>query len=80
MALPRKEVRFYLDHDVHARLKRLCECDGLDLTEFVERHVQSLIDREFHRARSLLTTDSDDLGIYRTGPESPVGHPDGRRR
>lgn len=79
MSLPRKEVRFYLDHDVHVRLKRLCECDGLDLAEFVERHVQALVDREFHRARSLLTDDSDDLGIVRNRPECPNQGPGGRR-
>lgn len=71
MSLPRQDVRFYLDPDDHARLKRLCATDNIELAAFVEREMLSILDREFHRANKLLEGDPEQRGTARDEPESP---------
>jgi len=70
MSLPRQDVRFYLDSDSHARLKRLCAIDDIELAAFVEREIVAIVDREFHRAAKLVDGDQDHPGTARSGPES----------
>lgn len=54
MSVPRTDVRFYLDAEYHSLLKRLCAVDDIELAAFVERELIAILDREFHRAASLL--------------------------
>lgn len=72
MSLPRQDVRFYLDTEIHRRLKRLCSIDRVELAEFVERHIVAIVDREFSRAISLLEDEPEQHGIVRSGAEPGV--------
>lgn len=50
MALERKDIRAKLDPDMHADLVDLCEVEGIELGEFVEREVIAAIERRVHAA------------------------------
>lgn len=48
MSLERKDVRGKLDHDVHEALVQICERDGVDIAELVEREVLKFVMAEIH--------------------------------
>lgn len=51
MSLDRKDIRAKLDPDLHAALHVLCEIDGVDLGEFVERELVRVIRERVHAAK-----------------------------
>ena len=68
MSLERKDVRGYLDADLHAALIAICEADGITSAEFIERLLVPVIQKRIHDAITL----ADFLqrhGITRSDPE-----------
>lgn len=47
MSEPRKDVKVYFDHDVHAAIKAICDRKGLGLGEYIESlvvpHVKTVV-------------------------------------
>ena len=70
MALPRKDVKFWLDPEYHAALREICDMRGITLGEFVERLVVAEVDRVLHEASELHARTAR-LGIVRNRQESP---------
>lgn len=70
MALERKDIRAKLDPDLHAALTVLCEVDGLDIGEFVERELVRVIKERVHAA-TLIAERTARLGISGNGRERP---------
>lgn len=62
MALERKDIRAKLDPDMHTALTVLCDVDGCDLGEFIERELVRVIVRRCHAA-SLIAERTQRLGI-----------------
>lgn len=62
MALDRKDVRAKLDPDMHAALTVLCDVDGCDLGEFIERELVRVIFKRVHGA-SVIAERTKGLGI-----------------
>lgn len=77
MTLPRVDVRFKLDPDFHVAAKAVCEAEGLDLGEFVERIVVEEVRRRVHAA-SVITRLTARLGISGSGREQPGTSGSGR--
>jgi hypothetical protein len=50
MSLERKDIRAKLDPDMHEALSALCEGEGIDLGEFVERELVRVIKQRVHAA------------------------------
>ncbi len=73
MALERKDIRAKIDPDLHAALTVLCEVDGLDIGEFVEREVVRVIRERVHAA-TLIAERTARLGISGSGRERPGTH------
>lgn len=53
MGLERKDVRTYLDADVHRALTAICDQDGVSVADFVESVLVPVIMRRCHDAISL---------------------------
>ena len=53
MSLERKDVRFKLGAEDHARLKAICEIDGTDIDDFVEALVVPVVRKRVHEAIEL---------------------------
>ena len=53
MALPRKDVRFYLDHDMHSALLAICNQRGINVSDYVEGLVGWDVRRVAHDAIEL---------------------------
>jgi len=68
MAEPRKDVKVYLDPEVHAALKAICAQKDVGLAEYIESivapHVRGLV-----RDVMLLADEFRRSGISRDGPE-----------
>jgi hypothetical protein len=62
MSLERKDVRAKLDPDIHEALVKICERDGMDLGEFVEREIQRVVLEEMHKYM-LSRSKFEDLGL-----------------
>lgn len=62
MSLERKDIRAKLDPEMHAALLAICETDGVDIGEFIERELAALIRKRIHNA-NLLSTKTAHLGI-----------------
>jgi hypothetical protein len=50
MSLDRKDIRAKLDPEMHNALHILCEVDGIDLGEFIERELVRVIRERVHAA------------------------------
>lgn len=50
MSLERKDIRAKLDPDMHAALHVLCDVDGCDMGEFIERELVRAIRDRCHDA------------------------------
>ena len=68
MAEPRKDVKVYLDSEVHSALKAICAQKDVGLAEYIESivapHVRGLV-----RDVMLLADEFRRSGISRDGPE-----------
>lgn len=62
MALERKDIRAKLDPDMHAALSVLCDVDGCDLGEFIEREIVRVVLKRCHAA-SVIAERTARLGI-----------------
>jgi hypothetical protein len=49
MSLERKDVRAKLDPEIHEALVKICERDGLDIGEYIEREVAAAVKAELHK-------------------------------
>lgn len=78
MSLERKDVRAYLDADVHEAITRYCNRRGTTVADFIETTVKDRILRLGHDAIET-ADDFRDLGIFRKNPELP-GIPSARGR
>jgi len=67
MAEPRKDVKVYLDPEVHAALKAIAASKDVGLAEFIESIVAPHI-REIVRDTMLLADEFRRSGISRDGP------------
>lgn len=72
MALERKDIRAKLDPDMHAALTVLCDVDGLDIGEFVERVLCREIADRVHAAK-VVAERTARLGISGNGREFQGG-------
>lgn len=81
MALDRKDVRFKLDPDDHARLGIVAEHDVQDIGEWVEQLVLRELGRREAAARkeSSLLGALERVGISRKNRETPATAPDGEK-
>lgn len=48
--LERKDVRLKLDHDIHAAAKAIAETDGLEIAEWIESIISSVIIKRVHQS------------------------------
>lgn len=62
MSLERKDIRAKLDPEVHEAMVAICERDGLDHGEFVEREIQRVVLDEMNKYM-LSRSKFEDLGI-----------------
>ena len=53
MSIERKDIRSKLDHDAHAKLKAICDIDGVDMGEFIESVLLPVIEKRVHDAMML---------------------------
>ena len=65
MSLPRKDVRFYLDHDMHSALLAICNQRGINVSDYVEALVVADVHSVAHAAIEL----ADALKVLRYVPE-----------
>lgn len=81
MALERKDVRFKLDADEHARLVAVAAHDSQDMGEWVEQLVlRELANREaFARRESSLLATLERVGISGKSRENPGNPGEGGR-
>lgn len=69
MALERKDIRAKLNPDMHEALSVLCDVDGCDLGEFIERELVRVIVKRCHAA-SVIAERTARLGISGNSRES----------
>ena len=62
MSIERKDIRSKLDHDAHAKLKAICDIDGVDMGEFIESVLLPVIEKRVHDAM-MLSNELQRLGI-----------------
>lgn len=62
MSIERKDVRAKLDPEVHEALIAICDRDGLDIGEYVEREIEKIVMSEMHKYM-LSRSKFDRLGI-----------------
>ena len=53
MSIERKDIRSKLDAQVHAQLKIICECDVVEMGDFIEAVLLPVIARRVHDAIEL---------------------------
>lgn len=53
MSLERKDIRAKLDPDMHAKLRAICETDGLDMGLYIEQVLIPVIEKRVHDAMML---------------------------
>ena len=70
MSLERRDVRFFLDDEVHKALRAICAASDQTLAEWVESLVEARVVREVHDAM-MLADAFRDAGISRSLAGSP---------
>lgn len=70
MSLPRKDIRTYLDSDIHEALSHIADLEHLELQEFVERELVRIVRSKLHEASELHRLTAH-LGLTRNQPELP---------
>lgn len=53
MSLDRKDIRAKLDPEMHKWLTELCDVEGIDLGEFIERELGKVIVKRLHDAHRI---------------------------
>lgn len=56
MSLERRDVRFFLDDEVHKALKAICASSDVTLADFCESVIEARVVREVHDAMVLAET------------------------
>jgi hypothetical protein len=50
MSLDRKDIRAKLDPDAHAKLRAICDAEGVDMGEWIEAQLLPAIEKRVHAA------------------------------
>ena len=69
MSIERKDLRIKVDHDIHAGLSLLADCDEKDIAEWCEVVLAAEVRRRIHAA-TVIAERASRLGIAGTGRES----------
>lgn len=77
MCLERKDIRAKLSADLHAKLKAICELDGIEMSDWVEQVIVPVIEKRAHDAIELAQR-LQRLGF--AGTEKPAPGKSGSRR
>ena len=76
MSEPRKDVKVYLDPEIHSALRAICAAKDIGLGEYIERLVAPHV-REIAHEAMVLADEFRRLGIARNLKESPGKAGDG---
>ena len=68
MSLERKDIRAYIDPDVHQALVAICDTDGITIADFIEALVVPVVRRRVHDV-SVLADRFRRAGLIRNEPE-----------
>lgn len=69
MSLPRKDIRFKVDFDMHTAIAVIAARDGMQMAEFVEAEVIRAVRRRVHDA-TVIASQTAHLKISGIGGES----------
>lgn len=64
MSLPKKDMKVYFEHDVHAAIKVIAECEGLPMGDWIAEVITDVVAARIHKA-SLLIDAVNKSGIAR---------------
>jgi hypothetical protein len=53
MSIERKDIRAKLDPEIHAALAVICDADGVELGEFIEREIERVVRKRVHDAQAI---------------------------
>jgi hypothetical protein len=70
MTAPRKDVKIYLDDEVHAALKAICASKDVGLGEYIEQIIRPHVRSVVHDVM-VLAAEFQRSGIARDSQESP---------
>jgi hypothetical protein len=65
MSLPRKDLRPYFDHDIHAAIKAVAESEGLEPSAWIEQVIVGVVKRRVGQA-SLVIAQLEESGALGT--------------
>ena len=54
MALPRKDLRSYFDHDIHAAITAIADTEGVDPGAWIEQVIVGVVKKRVHNAKILV--------------------------
>jgi hypothetical protein len=66
MALPRKDLRPYFDHDIHAAIKAVAEVEGMEPAAWIEQVIVGVVTKRVSQASLVITAleESGSLGTF----------------
>ena len=69
MSLPRKDLRPYFDHDVHAAIKAISESEGVEPSAWIEQVIVGVVTKRVHQASLVIgiLNESGALGTFTDG-------------
>lgn len=69
MALPRKDLRPYFDHDIHLAIKAIAESEGVEPSAWIEQVIVGVVTKRVSQARLvvLCLEQSGSLGTFTDG-------------
>ena len=71
MSLPKRDVKLWLDADVHSALKAICAAHDVGLGQYIEQLVTPHVRKVVHET-TLMADEFRRSGIDRNGQESPA--------
>lgn len=69
MSLPRKDLRPYFDHDIHAAIKAISEAEGVEPSAWIEQVIVGVVNKRVHQASVVIESlkESGALGSFTDG-------------
>lgn len=66
MALPRKDLRPYFDHDIHAAIKAVAESEGMEPGAWIEQVIVGVVTNRINKASLVIEAlrKSGSLGTF----------------
>jgi len=66
VSLPRKDLRPYFDHDIHAAIKAVAESEGVEPSAWIEQVIVGVIKKRVSQASLVITAleQSGALGTF----------------